>query len=208
MAGNKRVRRRGVGRHSPPRRRCGKVKSAFVTTPGRHGGSLDTALLVIDMQRGLLDAGPWQGATVLAHIQQLVTRARASGAPIVFMQDRRVELDPALDRSLVPAPADGVIGKDFCDSFLGTPLEAWLKARAVRRLVVAGMQSDYCVDTSCRRAASLGYAVELVKDAHTTFDNGALTAEQIVAHHNQILRSFRAGSGSVRTVASADVQFA
>lgn len=168
---------------------------------------MDTALLVIDMQRGLLDAGPWHAVTVLAHIQQLITRARASDAPIVFMRDRRVDLDPDLDRSLVPASVDGVIDKDFCDSFLGTPLEAWLKERAVRRLVVAGMQSDYCVDTSCRRAASLGYAVELVKDAHTTFDNGALTAEQIVDHHNQILRSFHAGSGSVRTVASADVQF-
>lgn len=198
-----------LGRGCAPRPyRCSKVELAFTMSPGRQGGSLDTALLVIDMQRGLLDEGPWNGAAVLARIQQLVARARASGAPVVFMQDRRVELDPSLDSSLVPVPADGVIGKDFCDSFLGTSLEAWLRERAVRRLVVVGMQSDYCVDTSCRRAASLGYAVELVKDAHTTFDNGALTAEQIVNHHNQILRSFRAGSGSVCTVESTEVRFA
>ena len=185
----------------------GKISFGHFAAQTR-GSSLDTALLVIDMQRGLLDEGPWNGAAVLARIQQLVARARASGAPVVFMQDRRVELDPELDSSLVPGSADGVIGKDFCDSFLGTSLEAWLKERAVRRLVVVGLQSDYCVDTSCRRAASLGYAVELVKDAHTTFDNGSLTAEQIVNHHNQILRSFRAGSGSVCTVESADVRFA
>ena len=184
-----------------------QCKIAFCHIAGQAGGSLDTALLVIDMQRGLLAEGPWNGAAVLARIQQLVTRARASGAAVVFMQDRRVELDPDLDSSLVPAPADGVLGKDFCDSFLDTSLEAWLKERAIRRLIVVGLQSDYCVDTSCRRAASLGYAVELVKDAHSTFDNGSLTAEQIVNHHNQILRSFRAGSGSVCTVASADVRF-
>jgi nicotinamidase-related amidase len=169
---------------------------------------LDTALLIIDMQRSLLDDGPWNGTVVLERTQHLVALARSNGAPIAFIKDRRIEPDSSLDNSLVPTSSDAVIDKDFCDSFLGTSLDAWLSERSIKRLIVAGLQSDYCIDTSCRSAASLGYVVELVKDAHTTFDHNFLTAEQIVNHHNWILRSFPAGSGSVRTVKSADVRFA
>jgi nicotinamidase-related amidase len=169
---------------------------------------LNTALLVIDMQRSLLDEGPWNSSTVLERILHLVTLARSKAAPIAFIKDRRVKPDQRLDNSLVPSETDGVIEKNFCDSFLNTPLEAWLNERAIHRLVVVGMQTDYCIDTTCRRAASLGFAVDLVKDAHTTFQHEFLTGAQIVNHHNRVLRDFRAGEGSVRTISSTEVCFA
>lgn len=159
------------------------------------------------MQRSLLDEGPWNSGMVLEKIRNLITLARSKGSPIAFIKDRRVEPDPSLESSLVPSEADGVIDKSFCDSFLDTPLEAWLHDRAIDKLVVVGMQTDYCIDTTCRRAASLGFAVELVKDAHTTFGHEFLTAEQIVNHHNRILRNFQSGEGSVRAVDSAEVCF-
>lgn len=169
---------------------------------------MNCALLVIDMQRSLLDEGPWNSSIVLEKIQHLVTQARSTGAPIAFIKDRRVEPDQRLDSSLVPSEVDGVIDKSFCDSFLNTPLETWLNERAIHRLVVVGMQTDYCIDTTCRRAASLGFAVDLVENAHTTFDHEFLTAEQIVSHHNRVLRSLPAGEGSVRVIDSIDVCFA
>jgi nicotinamidase-related amidase len=49
------------------------------------------------------------------------------------------------------------------------------------------MQSDMCVDTTVRRAYSLGYEVELVADGHTTWASKAAPAEVIVAHHNHVL---------------------
>ncbi len=51
------------------------------------------------------------------------------------------------------------------------------------------MQTEYCIDTNCRAAHGLGYRVALVNDGHTTFDNPALSAKQIVAHHNLTLRN-------------------
>ena len=47
--------------------------------------------------------------------------------------------------------------------------------------------TEYCIDTTCRRAVSLGYDVTLVADAHTTHDNDLLPAEKIIAHHNRSL---------------------
>ncbi|MFJ8526575.1 hypothetical protein [Bacillus sp. NPDC094106] len=50
------------------------------------------------------------------------------------------------------------------------------------------MQTQFCVDTTCRRAYSIGYKENiLVKDAHSTFDTAVLSASQIVEHHNNTL---------------------
>ncbi len=168
---------------------------------------MDAALLVIDMQKSLFEEGPWNGPAVLGVINHLIARARAAGAPVVFLADRRVEPDAGLHQDLAWKPGDPLIEKGFCDSFLGTDLHAVLQERGVKRLIVAGMQSDFCVDTTCRRAASLGYAVQLVGDAHTTFDHEHLTGEQIVRHHNRILRRLLAGDGSVTVVDSAEASF-
>jgi nicotinamidase-related amidase len=63
--------------------------------------------------------------------------------------------------------------------------------------------TEYCVDTTCRRATSLGYDVMLARDAHLTRDNGVLTAANIIAHHNFVLDDLGAGN-HVITVKPAD----
>ena len=167
-----------------------------------------TALLVVDMQRSLLAEGPWRSAELVATIRRLIARARAARATVVFIQDSRVHPDGAVDGRLAPAGADWRIRKGFCDAFLGTDLDARLRASGIGRLAVCGLQTDYCVDTTCRRAASLGYDVQLAADAHSTFDGGGLAATQIIDHHNHILRDFSAGAGRVRALAAAGVRFA
>ena len=166
-----------------------------------------TALLVIDMQRSLLDEGPWQKDTLLKNVSFLIGRARSADVPVIFIRDTRVEPDSKLASSLERGPNDLVIFKDFCDSFLGTPLQSYLQEASVKDLVVCGMQTDYCIDTTCRRAASLGYHVQLAADAHSTFDHQYLPAAKIIAHHNRILRNFSAGGGRVTAVPSAEVSF-
>lgn len=47
-----------------------------------------------------------------------------------------------------------------------------------------------CIDTTCRRAFSLGYKVTLVSDAHSTWNSQVITAQQIINHHNSVLRWF------------------
>jgi hypothetical protein len=80
-----------------------------------------------------------------------------------------------------------VIQKHHPDAFQDTNLQPELESRGIERLVIAGIQTEYCVDTTCRRAYSLGYDVTLVKDAHSTWDTDCLTAPQIIAHHNNVL---------------------
>ena len=157
------------------------------------------ALIVIDVQKGLLsDLGKvYDAEGVLARISQLVARARANGAPVIFVQHEGAEGHPLEKPSdgwqIHPAtgyqPDDVVIEKRNCDAFQDTELQSRLEALGTSTIVLAGMCSDYCVDTTCRRAFSLGYDVVLASDAHTTLSKDHMSAEMIVQHHNVILGS-------------------
>jgi nicotinamidase-related amidase len=79
------------------------------------------------------------------------------------------------------------IEKNHPDSFHKTSLQQELDARNIKQIVIAGIQSEVCIDATCRRAYSLGYEITLVKDGHSTYDSDFLSASQIIAHHNHVL---------------------
>ncbi len=80
--------------------------------------------------------------------------------------------------------------KRASDAFYETPLQRELDARQVTHLIVTGMKTEMCVDTTSRRAVSLGYDVTLATDAHTTTDTDTLPADRMIAYHNEILDDF------------------
>lgn len=166
-----------------------------------------TALIIVDMQRSLLEDETWRPDHVLERVCSLESAARAAGAPIFYVVDSRVEPDAELHARLSPQPADKRITKSNCDSFLRTALQADLEAGSIERLVVCGLQTDFCIDTTCRRAASQGYQVTLVEDAHSTFDRDYISAAKVIEHHNRILAGFPAGDGRVSVVPSDRTAF-
>jgi nicotinamidase-related amidase len=157
-----------------------------------------TALLVIDAQVGLVERCAPLGDEVVARIARLIESARSAGAHVLYVQH---DGDPEgalavgtrgwqIAPEIVPAEGDAVLRKRASDAFYETRLEEELKTRGVRRLVVAGFRTEYCVDTTCRRATTLGFDVTLASDAHATTDHDTLMAAQIVAHHNTTLDDF------------------
>jgi len=165
------------------------------------------ALIIVDMQRSLLEDETWRPEHVLERVCGLEAAARAAGVPILYVADSRVEPHAELHPRLRPQESDRRITKAACDSFLGTTLQADLEADAVDRLVLCGLHTDFCIDTTCRRAASLGYEVTLVEDAHSTFERDYISAAKVIEHHNRILDGFSAGDGRVSVVRSDAVGF-
>lgn len=171
-----------------------------------------SALLVIDMQAGLLHGPqePHDKAGLLANVSHLIVAARSQQVPVFFAQHTGPAGSPIAADSMVwqlaaelpRAQTDRCFNKARPSCFAGTPLLAWLQASDVKRLVIAGMKTEYCVDATCRAAADLGFDVVLVSDAHSTPDSGVLTAAQIIAHHNATL-----AGPFVRLVNTADVRF-
>jgi nicotinamidase-related amidase len=102
-------------------------------------------------------------------------------------------------------PGDLRVRKTTPDSFLKTDLLEVLQRHAVTSLIVCGMHSEFCVDTTTRRALALGYPVTLVKDAHTSAGNALLSAEQVIGHHNATLTNISSFGPRVLAVASEDI---
>lgn len=159
----------------------------------------DVAVLVIDIQLGNFASNPVHKADeLLAKTKSLIQKARASRVPIIYIQNNGGKGDPdeygsegwKMHPSIAPIEGDVVFQKKTPDSFNGTPLDKELKSKGIRDLVIVGLQTEYCIDTTCRRAFSLGYNVTLVKDAHSTWDTPILSAEQIIEHHNRVLSGF------------------
>ncbi|WP_097912964.1 MULTISPECIES: cysteine hydrolase family protein [Streptomyces] len=173
------------------------------------------ALLVIDMQNTLV-AMAYRAAGTVAAIARLQERARAAGAPVVLVQQGDEELEPGTDGwrivpQLAPAPGETVVPKAAPDSFLGTELDAVLRARGVTEVVVTGFATEICVESTARQALSRGYDVVLVADGHTTSVRpgpGPYAApEASVAHHNEIYRNLRYPGRRVRVLPAAEVDF-
>ena len=174
----------------------------------------NTALLVIDVQQGLIEGFEADWRRALPAIHDVVAQAHDRRAPVVFVQHcgpvtshplHRSQRGWALHPDLDVRTDDLRVEKTWSDAFRDTGLDDLLRDRAISSVVLVGAQTEYCVDTTARRALSLGYDVQLVADGHTTSENGLLDREQIVAHHNQTLANL-ATDGSVLTVVrSADV---
>lgn len=176
---------------------------------------MKTALLVIDVQQGLCEGehAAFESPQVIGRINKVSRKARAAGAVVVFIQheSRSGYLEFGTDawqlaHGLYVEPTDLRIRKTSPDSFHRTELEEILKQRVVTDLVICGMHTEFCVDTTTRRALALGYPVVLVEDAHTTEGTEHLSAVQIIRHHNVTLTNIGSFGPRVRAISTEDLR--
>lgn len=152
---------------------------------------MTTALLVIDVQHALC-SGEYECfdiKRVIENINGLSAKARAAGVPVILIQHEDDLLKPEsegwqLAEGLETSAKDSHVRKTTQDSFYQTNLRQLLQGPGIDRLIICGLQTDYCVNATVRQALSLGYDVVLADDAHSTVDNGNLAAEEIITEHN------------------------
>lgn len=159
----------------------------------------NTALLIIDAQNEMYDeANPvHQSEKMLRNLKSLIEKARAADVPVIYVQHNDAALVEGTDfwqihPSIAPEPDELIVQKKTPDSFYGTRLLEELKNRGIQNLVLAGNQTEYCIDATTRSASQHGFNVTLVKDAHGTWDSEDRKASQIIDHYNEQLRDFAA----------------
>jgi nicotinamidase-related amidase len=173
-----------------------------------------TALLIIDVQVGVVGAA-YQREAVIANIQTLLTAARASGTPVIWVAHSEEQMPIGSEAwqyvpELTRREGDPLVHKLYGDSFEGTDLEAALAAAKVGHLVVAGAQTDACIRSTIHGAFTRGYDVTLVSDAHTTEDMsewGAPPPDVIIKHTNMYWGFQSAPGRTAKVVTTAEVQF-
>jgi nicotinamidase-related amidase len=174
----------------------------------------NTALLVVDVQNGVVEAAHDRDA-VVANVGALVEKARRQQIPVVWVQHSNEELARGSDNwrivpELQPDDSEPLVEKSYGDSFEDTSLETVLSGLEVGRLLVVGAETDACIRSTLHGALVRGYDATLVSDAHTTSDMsawGAPPPDQVIAHTNLYWSDQTAPGRTAGTVETKDVDF-
>lgn len=175
------------------------------------------AVLVIDIQKGLMDTkpSPYETVDVIHRINFVTGRARAAGAPVVIIQhdgpgdgDWLVPFSdgwkthPDLNRE----SSDLLIRKTTGDAFYRTDLEQQLCSRGIESVVLTGYATEFCVDSTLRNTVSKDFEVFVVSDAHTTNDTPDLKALAIRQFFNSVWADSSSERG-IHLLSAAEVRF-
>jgi nicotinamidase-related amidase len=150
-----------------------------------------TALLLIDVQQSFVHRPYWSAADVPAFLDKtnaLIAGAVARGVPVVriFHTDDDAEFSVAsghvrpLD-GLAPFKAAATFEKHRHSALVGTGLAVWLREHGIQRLIVCGIRTEQCCETTARHASDEGWAVDYVTEATLTFDMTTPSGEQLTA---------------------------
>jgi len=138
----------------------------------------DTALIVVDVQESFRQAPYWDASELPAYIarqQALIDGAKTAGMPIVRIlhvdTDEAFRLESGLVRTLEDITIEPTITfhKGVHSALVDTGLEAWLRANGIRRVIVSGIRTEQCCETTTRHASDLGFEVDFVTEATLTF---------------------------------------
>ncbi|KXT75653.1 cysteine hydrolase family protein [Streptococcus sp. DD12] len=145
------------------------------------------ALIVVDIQEGLIDLGPANKDTFLSKVKATIAAFEAAGKEVIYF--RHTEPEGFLSEGdaswevyheLTPRPEDNIFRKNFNSIYRGTGLKAYLDEKGIKSYTVVGMQAEFCIDTSLKVGFEYGFEQILVRDAVTTFDKDQLKAQAII----------------------------
>ncbi len=168
-------------------------------------------LLVIDVQRAFDDPG-WSARNnpdAEVRIAELLAAWRQAGAPVVHARHESPEPEGRFRRGTPafefkpeaePLPDEPVVEKQVNNAFVGTDLEARLRASGAETVVVAGLTTDHCCSTTARMASDLGFETLFVADATATHARGEFDAETM---HRTALASLEGEFAEIVTAAEA-----
>lgn len=156
---------------------------------------MNEALIVIDVQEGFFsdpDYPVYNENNLINNINQLIDFFRKQDKPIIFVR----HIDEDLVRGTKPwevyskihtKPDDIYVDKTTPDSFFKTDLLNVLKTNNINSIVIVGLQTEYCIDATCKSAFGKEFQTVLVSDAHSTYDNSFMKADKIIDYHNKII---------------------
>jgi nicotinamidase-related amidase len=178
-------------------------------------GRDNSALMVIDVQNDVVtDAFNLEG--VVSNINTAVTKARAAGVPVIWVQHSDEELIHGSDgwqivSELSPLAGEPKVSKNHRSSFEATDLESILSGLGVGHLYITGMQTNNCVRHTTHSAQERGYDVTILADAHTTtgydWDGHTVVAEDVVNEFNDNFGGSELPGRFTRAISTSELTF-
>lgn len=143
------------------------------------------AMIVIDMQNALVKAHPYNEKGVIENIKRLLEACRQNHIPVIYVRhDGGIEDELEYNTEgwqiyseIAPTADEPIFDKCYNSAFRKTKLKEYLDEHHMKNLILVGMQSEFCMDTSCKVAFEYGYELCIPKDTTTTFDGPEMSGE-------------------------------
>ena len=150
-------------------------------------------LLVIDMQKGLVDGDLYAYESFMDRTVRLVRAARKSGVEVVFVQHDAGpgsgltvgEEDFEIVDEVRPEPGEKVFIKKINSCFGNPEFRQYMEQLEDKRVMIIGLQTNYCIDATVKSAFERGFDVIIPEGTNSTFDNNYMTGETTVRYYNE-----------------------
>lgn len=152
----------------------------------------NSVLLVVDVQTALIEEHPYNEQKVIDNIKNLISVARDNEKEVIYVRHddgKGQELEYGTDGwqiyyEIKPYDNERVFEKQYNSAFLKTGLKDYLDSKQINTIMLVGLQTEYCIDTTCKAAFEHGYKIIVPEEANTTFDNEYLTGEELYKFYN------------------------
>ena len=153
-------------------------------------------LLVIDTQKGITDERLFAFEQFRKNVRSLIEAARANGREVIFVQHddgpgsgfSLGDDDYAIFEEFAPKDSEKVFTKTVNSALHpSTGLASYLKSKNVHRIMVVGLQTNFCIDSTIRTGFDLGFEMIVPAYANSTFDNDFMDKEKSYHYYNDFL---------------------
>ena len=150
------------------------------------------ALIVIDIQEGLVKENPFDTKNFIINTKSIIQHFRDQNIEVIFIRHSEDEGLLAMGsdnwqvyHELKPQENEKIFNKYYNSIFKDTELKEYLNRKNITDLTFVGMQVEFCIDTSVKVGFEYGYKITIVEDAISTFDNIHLSADQILSFYKE-----------------------
>lgn len=150
------------------------------------------ALIVIDIQEGLVKANPYDAKNLIENTEAIIQHFRDQNMEVVFIRHSEDEgllatgsANWQIYHELKPQENEKIFNKYYNSIFKDTELKEYLNNKNITDLTFVGMQVEFCIDTSLKVGFEYGYNLTIVEDAVSTFDNDHLSADKILSFYKE-----------------------
>jgi len=151
----------------------------------------DTVLLVVDVQTALILAHPYNEEKMINNIKHLILFCREKNIEIVYIQHDggtgdELECDSdgwQIYKDITPHLGEKIFDKHYNSAFKSTGLKDYLDSKNIKNIILVGMQTEYCMDTTCKIAFEYGYNIIIPEETTSTYDNSYFTGKILYEYY-------------------------
>lgn len=152
-------------------------------------------LLVIDAQKGITDDRIYRFELFVSNVKELIASARKNGIEVIYVQHDDGpgsgfsigDADYEIYEEFLPREDEKRFCKTVNSAFRDSGLKEYLKEKGEKQIVIAGLQTDFCIDASVKSAFENGFEAILPEGANSTLDNAYMDGETTYKFYNEFM---------------------